>query len=243
MDENFLKDLEVPFNTPDLCELEYQKHHLLFDCRVRKTSNVLCSAYTVERMSLLVRNEDHLPLPIRLPGLHKARVGGALYKVTPQDIVELDKSRQNRLQFERRRIEIIVPFLDEDKQLQVLPVEVLHYQAIPDVWEERIDMCQRKYNMSPENPDISWAKTHLDNERLLNNHFRLNPKRVEDYFDKPTPRVATPEVLAYVKKKNEEAVAISTSVYNIELRKKNAAEASRQRAEAFKRAIWRRNPK
>lgn len=207
MDETFLQDLQVPFTTPDLCELEGNEH-LLFDCRVRKTDNVVCSAYTVERMSLFIRNEDHLPLPVRMRFMPRARIGGALYRVTTEEIVELDRVRDNRLSFERKSISVIVPFLDKKKhrEFQVLPNRVWFYTAISDVWEERIHMNQPKYNITPENPDIVLAKRYVDNTSLLNNHYRSSPKRIEEYFDKPKQVLATQEVAMYVSRKNAEAV-------------------------------------
>lgn len=208
MDEIFLQELKVPFTTPDLAILECQQQHLLFDCRVKKGADVLCSAYTVEKMSLFIRNEDNLPLPLRLRGIHRARVGGALYKTTTEGIVELDKIHQNRLLFERKWIQVFVPYVDtkQHRDISILPTKVWFYSAIPDLWEEQIDMSRTKYNLSPESPAISLARTYTDNEPILNNHFRYFPKKIEDYYNKRKPVLATQEVVDYVSRKNEETI-------------------------------------
>jgi len=211
MDETFLQDLAVPENTPDYAILEYQENHLLLDCRVRKSPNAFCSAYTVERMSLFTRKEDGLPLPIRLHGIHRSRIGGTLYKTTLPEIVALDKSRQNGLLFERKAIDVLVPTIKligkrRRREIQELPVQVWFYKAISDVWEERLLMSQQKYNVSPVDQEFKLAPKFQDNERLLNNHFRIESTQIEDFFDKPAPVHATQEITDYVRRKNFDAV-------------------------------------
>lgn len=207
MDETFLKELHPPFNTPDLCQLENRNQHLLLDCgRVKLNKDIVCSAYTVERMSLFIQRGNLHAIPIRMTGVHRARLGGALYKVTTERMVELDKQKQNRLSFERKKVDVYVPIPCSDGNIQVLSQKVWLYSAIPDQWEEQIEMSLRKYNVSPETPQFTLAKTYTDNESVLNNHFRYSDKRLEDYQEPPKPTYATQAVVDYVKRKNKEAI-------------------------------------
>lgn len=211
MDEEFLNELAVPKNTPDYAILEYQKNHLLLDCRVRKSPEAFCSAYTVEKMSLFVSEYDGMPLPVRIRGVQRARIGGTLYRTTLPEIVALDKTRQNGLLFERKAIDVLVPTIKllgkrRRREIQVLPTQVWFYQAVPEVWEERLMMSQKKYNVSPVNQDFKMAPTFMDNERLLNHHFRVGSTQIEDFFDKPAPVHATQAIEDYVRRKNFDAV-------------------------------------
>lgn len=248
MDETFLQELAVPVNTPDYAMLEYQENHLLLDCRVRKSPNAFCSAYTVERMSLFTRTEDGLPVPIRLHGIHRSRIGGTLYKTTLPEIVALDKSRQNGLLFERKAIDILVPTVKllgkrKRREIQVLPVQVWFYKAIPEVWEERLLMSQQRYNVSPVDQEFKLAPKFQDNERLLNNHFRIEATQIEDFFDKPKPVQATPEIKAYVQRRNFDAVQAGLSRLKAEQAAFDMMQTKAERNERIRNvinSIWKR---
>jgi hypothetical protein len=97
------------------------------------------------------------------------------------------------------------------REIQVLPVQVWFYKAIPEVWEERLQMSQQKYNVSPTDQEFRMAPKFQDNERLLNNHFRIESTQIEDFFDKPAPIHATQEVEDYVRRKNFDAVQAGLS--------------------------------
>ena len=207
MDATFLKDLKLPFNTPDRVQLENSNSHLLFDYgKIKADKDIYCSAYTVEKMSLFIRREDHLDIALRLPGRHRARIGGTLYKVTPEDLIRLDKARQNRILFERRPIPVFLPNQDKHRDIEILPVPAWVYVGIPDQWGFQIESSFSRYNVPVSNPEFVLAKTYTDNQRLLNNHFRYADKRLEDYIEGPAVKRATEEVVDYVRKKNEAAI-------------------------------------
>lgn len=216
MQETILYRVEPTFTTPDLDELQKaEEGHLLFDPKVRKSDKIVCSAFSVEKLSLYTRTEDNLPLPIRIRGQHRARIGGALYRVTTKDIVGLDKMHQNRLLFERREVEVYVPIWDVKRRraVMVMPRPAFFYSAIAEVWEERLDMSSRKYNLPVSEPEFRLARTYVDNEPILNNHFRMDSTRPEDFNPAVSPVLATEEVVAYVKRKNDEAVAATRANY------------------------------
>lgn len=84
----------------------------------------LCPAWTMETFSLWKKNDVTIPTPIALktnfedPRISiiafKSKIRGELYRCTTADLIELDKYRQTGVQFERRKINIIVPILDEN---------------------------------------------------------------------------------------------------------------------------------
>jgi hypothetical protein len=205
--------LRPPFHTPDIGVLEDQKRHLVFDCGpIRPVKELVSAAYTAQRMTLYIDRFNNEPVPIFLDGEHRAKIAGALYVVPTAELVELDKQRQNRLIYERRRISVLLPFPDENGNVDVLrdgkgkEQQVWAYTAIVDAWAEQIDMYRPRYNIPPQNALIVRAKTYVDNISHLNNHYRFAPMRVEDLLLKPKPKVAGPDMIAYVRQKNAEAL-------------------------------------
>jgi len=211
MDQTFLENLTaaLPPTTPDIALLEGYNSHLLLDCGpITRPAHALSSAYTKDRLSLFIRKEDNLAIPIRMEGIHRARVYGALYKISTRKLIELDKWKENGVVFERKAVDVLVPFPDMElnKNVQELPAKVWFYQARRPYWEERISMHLGKFNITPSNPDYVLANTFMNDEPELNNHFRFNCKTLEIHRHKPEDAKATPAVVAYVKQKNDEAI-------------------------------------
>ncbi len=99
-------------NTPDLCLLEMHKAHLLFDYSDTLKEEPLSIAVTRSNKLQLWRQHDGKNIrPIVIGGAEvpRARVGGALFSVTTEDLVTLDNIRANNIMFNRRRIPILVP--------------------------------------------------------------------------------------------------------------------------------------
>lgn len=206
--------LRPPFHTPDIGVLENQKRHLVFDCgRIRPGKGLVSAAYSAQRMTLYIDRHKDEPVPIYLDGDHRAKIAGALYVLPTAELVQLDKQRQNRLVYERRRISVILPFENECGEVDVLRDEkgkehqVWAYTAIADAWAEQIEMHRPKYNVPPHTALIVKARTYVDNSRHINNHYRFAPQRVEDLLIQPVKaKIVGSDVIDHVRRKNAEAL-------------------------------------
>lgn len=206
--------LRPPFHTPDIGVLEDQKRHLVFDCGViRQNKGLVSAAYTAQRMTLYIDRHNNEPVPIYLDGDHRAKIAGALYVVPTAELVKLDILRKNRLLYERRRISVLLPFVDELGHVDVLRDEkgkeqqVWAYTAIADAWAEQIELHRPRYNVPPQTALIVKARTYVDNICQINNHYRFTPQRVEDLLvQHPKAKHAGSDVVDYVRRKNAEAM-------------------------------------
>lgn len=116
----------VPHNTPDLAELENSECHPLFVCCDLKTHNHNHSklkgmkriswAFTQHPFSMRTMDKGPNSYPIPMLGSERRKkvpyvpIRGELYSVTNAKLVELDEFRKNGVEFERKRVTIIIPF-------------------------------------------------------------------------------------------------------------------------------------
>jgi gamma-glutamylcyclotransferase (GGCT)/AIG2-like uncharacterized protein YtfP len=151
--------------TPDRYRLERSKYNLLLEYGELQdglpshdliTRHPLCHAFTVETFSLWKKNDIIIPTAIALklnfedPRIamiaHKIKIRGELYKCTTADLIELDKYRHEGVQFERRRINIVLPILDKDFEPKRANAWV--YVGKREFWEK------------PLKQDLEFSKVH-----------------------------------------------------------------------------------
>lgn len=190
-------------HTPDVKELEKKVAHLMFfPCDMQKGKpNSWCldeayhyaPAYTKERFHFYRKNlgNESFPIPLRsekkpdpIPKIIHvaepplARIRGSLLWVPTKTIIEdLDKYRQNTVEFRRERIQVIIPYKemlaqrnrDDGTPLlfltneQVKVEHALAYVGINSYWEEYLDAGAL---FSPVKTQISRAKKWLKGEEF-----------------------------------------------------------------------------
>lgn len=147
----FIHESKPPANTPDLCLLQQQQYHWVFDCNDQVQAPVsFAEVYTDQRYHMVIQqHEDRQPgllfrqdLPKRMTA--RARVPGKLHIMSPTQMVELDKEKGNRVNSTRKLVRIIIPkfFLDKfDKRLSYgIPARAAAwvYHDEMDPWVEKL---------------------------------------------------------------------------------------------------------
>lgn len=112
-------------NTPDIAFLEQFSSQLVFeygDMQRRHPAHELIaevgefkgSAFTRDPYVLWKHSLQDQSYPVALPqgfrSIPRLPIKGELYLIPPYQFLTLDKHRQNTVMFERRRIELIIPF-------------------------------------------------------------------------------------------------------------------------------------
>lgn len=121
-DAEFIKKLGKHFHTPDVMKIEDKEFHLVFvydDTMLNRRRHSLISDYvvkigngfTAEPFALWKRNLGHVSFPIALK-VHAPLlpIKGELFAIEPAGLIKLDKYRLNRVNFDRKRVRITLPF-------------------------------------------------------------------------------------------------------------------------------------
>lgn len=70
-------------------------------------------AFTVENFSLWANRETGIPVALKFSHpnvmIPKAKIGGELYALTKEEVIELDIYRQNGVSFHRKEVKILIP--------------------------------------------------------------------------------------------------------------------------------------
>jgi hypothetical protein len=159
---------------------------------------LICSAYTVEKLTLWHRTTDDLfeTIAIKAPHMPRARIEGHLYRLTDEEFKKLDIRRQLGVQYERKRLPVYVPFLDENGNLQRIYAEV--YLGLKQNWVPKIEFdAQFKENKQ----EFKLADKYPDAHRVLHNRYCTLPPLQE-----ATTTRFTPDVIRHVRRKNNAAV-------------------------------------
>lgn len=175
--------------TPDMYRLEQAPQHLVFECGpVLYNVPYICSAFTVERMSLWRKaHENDAPaqaVPLRMDGAPRARIRGTLYVMSTEMILKLDKRRENGVSFERTQVPIVLPVFNKLQEPKKLPKPVWMYKAIKESWVERIEYDQGVRGWTdkrahPAEKTFELAGVYPDNHKFLHNHFGYNGLSIE----------------------------------------------------------------
>lgn len=132
----------------------------------------ICVGYTVEKMTLCQYISDGYLQMVLLRGseLTRARVEGTLYRLSDEEIVELDRRRGVGVQCERKQIAVYLPYFmnGRDMMMQVVTYAYIGYNAY---WMDRAGnyLRDRAMHLAPRRPD---------NERFLNNRYCFTPSPV-----------------------------------------------------------------
>lgn len=224
MDETFLDIVKLPEFTPDAFQLQDQEAHLVFDAGPpMRDSQVICSAWTVERMTLLHAYKG--VLPIRLGQMPRARIGGTLYAMSGDEIEKLDKKRQNGVYFQRETVEVLFETKAPNPVCEYLPSfvrttnrvpgKVMMWTGRPEYWTDIVQMDHfRTHSKGKQTAESNFqlADTFPDYElRELHNHYRYSGVKVEDAF-MAEPRIIKPWPVGYIRKKNDREVSRVTPI-------------------------------
>jgi hypothetical protein len=111
--------------------------------------------------------ELHKQSPWKLDDVTPGRIKGELHLVTPVSIKRLDEYVLNGVQFERKRVRVLVPNLltkpDGSKVQSVHVVRAFFYQGIRDYWYDQLD-CGVRYSIIPTSSshEFKYLKTYYD---------------------------------------------------------------------------------
>ena len=141
-----------------------QKGHPMYNTLLRNNSAGLWNAFTEDKFSCFLHKPDQLPVIIndKFRTVPYLRVKGKVFSVIPKYITDIDTYFYNGVQFERKRIPIIIPYREvlwikdrcEVERLIDLPLEksptvlsqikyqIVHiwtHVGISEYWRDRMD--------------------------------------------------------------------------------------------------------
>lgn len=181
--KDFVKNAAPPVNTPDLCLLEQQEFHWIFDYRnMVHSACAFKEVYTDQRFYMWLRNhEERTPPLVFNESIHpermseRARLKGKLHLVTPKALAELDKTLENRVNSDRRRIRIVFPFFKEGQKRKwevATPVRIsawVYFDQVK-VWKPRFEY---DYDFWHGRKDTAYtpARTFRDERPFISRYF------------------------------------------------------------------------
>lgn len=179
----------TPANTPDLWRLEQKKSHLVFEygeCMTHMPKHEMiggqpvCTAFTKERIPLWKTNTtlnpaDTIPVAVRIPNHQpKPRIGGEIYLLGQDKIIELDKQRSNGVSFERKRVSLILP--DQDQNNRQVEIKAWMYLGVEKFWRPLIDWNTKFY----KGADFNTVPVFKDNRQWLNEYTYFSLQDLTD---------------------------------------------------------------
>ena len=195
----------------DMDQLEYLNKVLDFGPPLKY--HILTTAYTVERISVWVTNvEDRLEaLAFKGNQMPSARAEGILYRMTDDEVYELDAQRRVGLDCERKFMQVIIPIrppIDKsagfDAQLNPPPYPTIManvYIARNAAWNGKManDLTTITDSGKIEKLNFHLASRIVDNDPLFNNRFSvIPPPTLYHPVGFPSPRI-----VKHVKKRNK----------------------------------------
>lgn len=181
------KEVAFPPHTPDFWKLEQQDFTLIFeygDLQDRMPKHQMVnpyystSAFTVNKFPVLKQYavEEPFPLAFRhnIPGrkIQHSKIRGELYAVPPVNHVLIDSYRRNGLLFERERVKVLTPSVNEaGKHLSFV---AWMYFAREEHWSDMLVWDSNFYKRG--NGLFTPLNQHKHNETDFNNHVRFSPK-------------------------------------------------------------------
>jgi hypothetical protein len=181
--------------TPDFSVLDDEAIHLVVDVGpINNDLPAYSTVYTVEKMALW--KGAGFAVPIRMEGASHTRVTGTLHRVSGEELLALDKRKQNGVWFNREKIPVL-------HKVQGT-IWAWFYVGNNAYWEERI-----RFEITHRNGSASVkpAPRFIDNDPRFHLASAYDGKRVEDYDRVHKPVVLPPDVVtamrALVKAKND----------------------------------------
>ena len=175
-DEWWVKErIGINHHTPDLFRLEQSEFQLLFVVdamqrgqseysHIAEHSAMVTKAFTMQNYNLYVKNSDKTVIPMlgSATSLNSLKILGEVHSVESTKFFELDKLKGNLVQFQRKRVRVVVPhrFILKDENRDIkgrrLPLclqgkkgaispERIHllsvwmYVGNPDYWDSLLD--------------------------------------------------------------------------------------------------------
>lgn len=159
----------------------------------------LCTAYSVQRLSLWTRTTEQTLeiIPLVAPKLSHARSEGMLYSVTDEELISLDEQRHIGVHFERKRVAVLVPTLDHNGKL--ITVYAQMYVGKTDYWYEKIEYAQTVLRGEGEYQIFDKV---LSENPVLHQRYKFLPEPHSPYPEYDV----LPGVRKKVKRKNKEAM-------------------------------------
>lgn len=176
--ENFFQEAKnaIPKHTPDICLIEQSATHLVFDYGDQRSyGSHVSTAFTQERLSMWQQNSMDGAPPIVLKAwgdviseVPRAKIGGDLYLMSTEELVYLDKHRENGVVFQRKRVPLNVPdFRNGDTPLNI---RAWMYYGCKEHWGESIAWNQTFHR--GRGGEFSVAPTYRDDRRWVGNYFK-----------------------------------------------------------------------
>lgn len=196
-----------PEFTPDMFLLEQQERHLVFDYgRTLFDVPKVCPALTVEKMTLWRRRAVQGPkaVALKICNIPKARIGGTLYLMSTEEIVELDKERQNGLHFDRKQVPVQLPYQDETGSMTVRPAWA--YIGKPEHWYPTMQWDIEFYRGKGE---YSLADTFLNSPLGTRPHYQYTEPKlpftpsISTYIRDPDVHVMVQKIDAEIRKNRD----------------------------------------
>lgn len=163
-----LPQTDAPAFTPDLWRLEQFDRTLLFEVGDPDNSRgfPLHIGFTIEKLSLWKKAHEGIAFRMTQLQVPRARVKGFLYSVPAGFCMELDRERQNKVLYERKRVPLIIPELDASGN----PLQILAWMYVgkKNYWEPRVTWDQQFHR---NNPEFTLATTRKDNRPWLNEYY------------------------------------------------------------------------
>lgn len=176
-------------NTPDHWELAKKMRHLVFWYNETSPSagEAFMSGFTKDGFVLYKKNgSDCFPIPLYHKPHHPptARIAGGLSFLSTDGIISLDKEMKNKVEFNRVRLNIVVPYQQETIQTVFEDGRAVNYirrsnekhyvyrawmyVGMREVWENRLD---GGYNFRP---------VRIHNMPGMGNFYRWTKEELED---------------------------------------------------------------
>ena len=189
--------IAVPLHTPDKALLENSEYKLLFEYGELQAglpkadlipTHPVCPAFTVEKFSLLKKNDgaETFPLALRLPmkgtPFFRARIGGVLAAVRSKDILSLDNYRENGVSFVRKRNSVFLPYIDADGN--PMKIKAWMYCGHNEHWRDQVDWDVNYYK-GREGSAFSMVNRYINDRPWIGSYFHFTTK---DYCKNGTPK-------------------------------------------------------
>jgi len=210
----------TPEYTPDMARLSRYKRQLLFvpdemmlnhkaSPLLGKFAELRAVALTAEENFVLWRKDsgiesEAVPMQggwqeqylrnMRMNGepmFPYARIRGELYSVTPSRFITLDNYKRNGVEFERRRVDLVIPYRlklnkNTSSEQYLQPVKAWMYLGVPDFWSDFIKspMFHPVDVIKPNNPKLGLLpmRNYYYFHRLLYNNDPIHTPYIHQHI-------------------------------------------------------------
>jgi hypothetical protein len=191
--ERIIREGQPPENTKDLFVLEQKSIHLVFeygyDCAFPTQGTHIGHGFTQEKMTLWNNCNVNLPIAMRMPegNVQHARIKGELFFLTNNQIISLDKYKNNEYSFLRKRTRILFPShqgvvythsrspecITFSGDIYSIPhtINAWMYIGNPAVWRDKIEWSRKFFAHQPEDAPFILSKKINDSRPWLKGYY------------------------------------------------------------------------